>query len=83
MDESINIAVGSSLQIALGMTPLLVLCGWIMHQPMTLLFDPLQTGVIGVVVFVVNFVIIDGKSNWLEGAMLLVSKDFLFSFLHY
>jgi len=70
MDLAIGVAVGSSVQIALLVTPLLVILGWIVDQPMTLHFEIFETAVMFISVIVVNSLISDGKSNWFEGAML-------------
>ncbi|KAG9653244.1 calcium/proton exchanger, partial [Aureobasidium melanogenum] len=69
MDLAIGVAIGSSLQISLFVTPFLVLLGWAMGQPMTLHFQMFETVVFFVSVLVVNYLIADGKSNYLEGAM--------------
>ncbi|EOD50132.1 putative calcium proton exchanger protein [Neofusicoccum parvum UCRNP2] len=69
MDLAINVAIGSSMQIALFVTPFLVLLGWAMGQPMTLHFQTFETVVFFLSVLVVNYLIQDGKSNYLEGAM--------------
>jgi Ca2+:H+ antiporter len=71
MDLAINVAIGSSLQIALLVTPFLVILGWIIDQPMTLHFETFETVVFFLSVLVVNYLIQDGESNYLEGAMLL------------
>lgn len=71
MDLAIGVAIGSSLQIALFVTPFLVILGWIIGQPMTLHFQLFETVVFFVSVLVVNYLIQDGKSNYLEGAMCL------------
>lgn len=42
LDLSLSIAVGSTIQVALGILPLLVLIGWAMGQPMSLFFDAFQ-----------------------------------------
>ncbi|KAJ1565051.1 hypothetical protein HK096_004839 [Nowakowskiella sp. JEL0078] len=73
MDLVIGIAVGSSMQIALFVTPLCVIAGWIFSTPMSLAFGPLETVVLFVSVFVTNSLISDGESNWLEGALLMGS----------
>jgi len=70
MDLAIGVAVGSSVQIALLVTPLLVVLGWIVDKPMTLHFDLFETSIMFISVIVVNSLISDGKSNWFEGAML-------------
>ncbi|KAG9293256.1 hypothetical protein G9A89_010627 [Geosiphon pyriformis] len=77
MDLCIGVAVGSSMQIALGMTPLLVILGWILGEPLTLFFDTFETCVLVVAILIVNYLISDGKSNWLEGAMLLASYSII------
>lgn len=71
MDLAIGVAIGSSMQIALFVTPFLVILGWIIGQPMTLHFQLFETVTFFVSVLVVNYLIQDGKSNYLEGAMCL------------
>ncbi|ABN65193.2 Ca2+/H+ antiporter [Scheffersomyces stipitis CBS 6054] len=71
MDLAIGVAVGSSLQIAIFVTPFMVLIGWVIDVPMSLYFSTFETAVMVVSVFITNLVILDGESNWLEGAMLL------------
>lgn len=71
MDLAIGVAIGSSMQIALFVTPFMVILGWIIGQPMTLHFQLFETVVFFLSVLVVNYLIQDGKSNYLEGAMCL------------
>ncbi len=71
MDLAVGVAIGSSLQIALFVTPFLVMLGWAIGQPMTLNFEPFETVVFFLSVLVVNYLIQDGKSNYLEGCMCL------------
>ncbi|KAF9373445.1 hypothetical protein CPB97_000533 [Podila verticillata] len=79
MDLAIGVAIGSSMQIALFVTPLLVIVGWILvaagtlgaGHHMNLLFNTFETCVMFVSVLIVNYLIQDGESNWLEGVMLL------------
>jgi Ca2+:H+ antiporter len=71
MDLAIGVAIGSSMQIALFVTPFMVILGWIIGQPMTLHFQGFETVVFFLSVLVVNYLIQDGKSNYLEGAMCL------------
>lgn len=73
MDLAIGVAIGSSLQIAIFVTPFLVLVGWIMDVPMSLYFSMYETAVIFVSVFITNSLILDGSSNWLEGVMLVAT----------
>lgn len=71
MDLAIGVAIGSSLQIALFVTPFLVLLGWAMDRAMTLHFQMFETVVFFLSVLVVNYLIADGSSNYLEGCMCL------------
>ncbi|KAJ3099644.1 hypothetical protein HDU97_002902 [Phlyctochytrium planicorne] len=73
MDLTISIAIGSSLQICLFATPFCVIAGWILDKNMTMAFGVFETAVVFTTVYVVNSLIADGKSNWLEGAMLLAT----------
>ncbi|KAH6960618.1 Sodium/calcium exchanger protein-domain-containing protein [Fusarium avenaceum] len=70
MDLAIGVAVGSSIQIALLLTPFMVILGWIMDKPMTLYFTLFETVCLFVSAFIVNFLVLDGRSNYLEGALL-------------
>jgi Ca2+:H+ antiporter len=69
MDLAMGVAIGSSMQIALLVTPFLVILGWIINKDMTLHFELFETVVFFLSVLVVTYVIQDGKSNYLEGAM--------------
>ncbi|KAF4992820.1 hypothetical protein FDECE_13606 [Fusarium decemcellulare] len=71
MDLAMGVAIGSSIQIALLVTPFLVIVGWIIGSEMTLHFETFQTVAFSVSVLVVTYTVQDGKSNYLEGAMLL------------
>jgi len=73
MELSMAVAVGSSLQIALFVAPVLVLAGLVFNQPMDLSFNPFELVAVGVAVLLGNSTISDGKSNWLEGALLLAT----------
>lgn len=93
MELTIGVAVGSSIQIAVGLVPVLVVVGWGLGQDLTLFFEVsdafparvaketddgmcfryaqnFETIVLFVSVLLVNLLISDGKSNWLEGVML-------------
>jgi Ca2+:H+ antiporter len=72
MDLSLAIALGSGAQIALFVAPLLVLLGFVMGQPMNLLFDGFEVAAVAIAVGLVNLIIHDGESTWLEGVQLLV-----------
>ncbi|KAL2849862.1 Sodium/calcium exchanger protein-domain-containing protein [Aspergillus pseudoustus] len=73
MDLSIGVSVGSSIQIAIFVTPLVVILGWCMDKDMNLYFTLFETISLFVTVFVVNFLVLDGKSNYLEGALLIAA----------
>lgn len=73
MDLSLSVAVGSSMQIALFVAPVLVLAGWAMGQPMDLDFNPFELVSVTVAVFLANSISSDGQSNWLEGVLLLAT----------
>jgi len=68
---SLGVAVGSSIQIALFVIPFITTLGWILGKPLTLLFDPFESVVLFLSVLTVNYVVQDGKSNWLEGMILM------------
>lgn len=73
MDLAIGVAVGSSIQIALFVTPVIVLLGWILAKGMTLYFSLFETISLFVSAFIVNFLVLDGRSNYLEGALLIAA----------
>ncbi len=73
MDLSLSVAVGSSMQIALFVAPLLVIVGAFMGQPMDLDFNNFELLSVAVAVLVANSISGDGKSNWLEGTLLLAT----------
>ena len=65
------IAIGSSTQIAVFVAPLMVLIAWALGVPLTFEFGKLETVSVFLAVMIANLIAADGKSNWLEGAMLL------------
>jgi len=73
MDLSVGVAIGSSVQIALLVIPVLVLLGWIIGQPLSLYFYAFETIVLLLAVIIVNAIIGDGESNWLEGTLLMAT----------
>lgn len=72
MDLSLGIAYGSSLQIALLVAPLLVFGSLALEQPMTLVFNTYELIALVGAAVLSSFIAVDGESNWLEGAQLLV-----------
>ena len=73
MDLSFAISMGSSTQIAVFIAPLMVIVAWALGVPLTFEFGILETVSAFLAVLIVNSIAADGKSNWLEGAMLLSS----------
>jgi Ca2+:H+ antiporter len=71
MDLAYHIAVGSSMQIALFVAPVLVFLSYAIGQPMNLLFTTFEVITVGLAVAIVSLVAVDGESNWMEGVMLL------------
>jgi Ca2+:H+ antiporter len=72
MDAAINIAVGSSIQIALFVAPLLVFLSYLIGpRPMDLIFTPLEVLAVGTCVGIMAFCANDGESHWMEGVQLL------------
>jgi Ca2+:H+ antiporter len=72
MDLAVNIAIGSSAQIALFVAPLLVLASFVVgDHPMALVFNGYELGALVLAVLIANFLTQDGESNWFEGLQLL------------
>lgn len=72
MDLSLGIALGSALQIALFVAPVLVFASYLRPHPMDLLFTTLEVVAVILACLIARMVAEDGESNWLEGAMLLM-----------
>jgi Ca2+:H+ antiporter len=73
MDLSVSVAMGSSMLVALLVAPLLVLVGLAIGQPMDLSFNLFEVVAVAVAVTVANLISLDGRSNWLEGVLLLAN----------
>ena len=71
MDLALNIALGSSTQVALLVAPLLVLAGVILGQNMNLIFRPFEVAAIAMATIVTAIITLDGESHWFEGVQLL------------
>jgi Ca2+:H+ antiporter len=72
MNLSINIAIGSSAQIALFVAPLLVLASFVFGpEPMALVFNGFEVAALVLAVMIANRVTAEGESNWFEGVQLL------------
>ncbi len=67
-----NICIGSAIQVALVIAPLLVIMSWLMGRPMTLVFgNPLDLFAIAGAAFTVNAIAADGETTWFEGVLLI------------
>ena len=73
MDLAVGIAIGSSIQVALVVAPLLVFMGVLFGKPMDLAFTTMEVVSVALAVAVASSVIRDGESDWLEGAFLLIA----------
>jgi Ca2+:H+ antiporter len=72
MDAAITIAVGSSIQVALFVAPVLVFLSYLIAPaPMDLRFTTLEVVAVGISVWIMSIVAQDGESNWMEGVQLL------------
>lgn len=72
MDLAVNIAIGSSAQIALFVAPVLVIASFFVGpSPLALVFNGFELGAVLLAILVANFVTNDGESNWFEGVQLL------------
>jgi Ca2+:H+ antiporter len=71
MTLAVEIAVGSSAQIALLVGPAIVLYSFVIGRPMSLLFNPFEIAAIALSVVSAALVVVDGESNWVEGLQLL------------
>ena len=77
MDLSLAIAIGSSVQIAVFVAPLMVAFAGVMKVDLSLECGILETAATLMSVLVANFILNDGKTNWLEGVMLLACYTIL------
>jgi Ca2+:H+ antiporter len=72
MDLSVNIAIGSSAQVALFVAPVLVLASLVLGpHPLALVFNGFELGALLLAVLIANYVTQDGESTWFEGVQLL------------
>lgn len=71
MELALGITVGSSVQIALLVAPLLVFISHLVHQPMSLVFTPLEIGGITLAALITAMISFDGETTWFEGAQLI------------
>ncbi|KAF9948377.1 hypothetical protein BGZ70_002241 [Mortierella alpina] len=73
LDRSVALMIGSCMQISLLVTPLLILLGWIIDEPMTFRFSLMEAVILAGSVLMVNYLIQDNETNWLEGGLLLAA----------
>ncbi|OQS05963.1 dynein heavy chain [Thraustotheca clavata] len=81
MELAMGVAVGSATQISLFVVPVTVVAGWILNQPMTLAFPTFEAVTYVTSIVVVYAIVADGRSNWLEGSMLLTIILLIYHFL--
>ena len=72
MEFAMAVSYGSSLQVALFVAPVLVILGALLGHPMDLVFTPLEVAAVGAAVGISALIALDGESNWLEGALLII-----------
>ncbi len=77
MELSLGIAIGSSLQIALFVAPLLVFLSLAFGRELTLVFNEFELAALAAAVVIGALISLDGESNWLEGAQLLIVYSIL------
>jgi Ca2+:H+ antiporter len=73
MDLAVSIAMGSTLQVALFVAPVLVLIGFFTGRPLDLFFNLFELAAIGATMLIANAITQDGESNWFEGVQLLAA----------
>jgi len=83
VDVTLEIAIGSSTQIALFVAPALVFISLLVTHPMDFVFSTFEIAAVGLATLLVAFISLDGRSNWLEGAQLtgayvIISISFYF-----
>ena len=71
MDVSIEIAIGSSTQIALFVAPMLVFASLLVGEPMDFIFTGIEIAAVAFSALILGFIALDGRSNWIEGVQLV------------
>jgi Ca2+:H+ antiporter len=72
MDLAASIAIGSSVQVALFVAPILVFVGLLLGHPLDLAFSTFEVASVTLAVWITSTIVHDAESNWLEGAFLLL-----------
>jgi Ca2+:H+ antiporter len=71
LDITVEIAIGSSTQVAMFVAPLLVFASVVIHHPIDFVFTGFEIGIVALATLIVTVMSLDGETNWLEGAQLL------------
>jgi Ca2+:H+ antiporter len=71
VDVTLEIAIGSSTQIALFVAPVLVFISLAVGHPMDFVFSTFEVAAVGLSALLMTLISLDGESNWLEGAQLV------------
>lgn len=77
MDLTVATATGDSLLVALFVVPVLVFVGQLIDQPIDLNFNPFQVVAVAIAIAITNLITFGGRSNWLDGTMLLATYTIL------
>ncbi|MBS1806251.1 MAG: calcium/proton exchanger [Acidobacteria bacterium] len=73
MDLCLSICIGSSVQIALFVAPVLVFASYLLGNPMQLVFSPLEIAGIALAIITLQMIVNDGETVWFEGAELIAA----------
>jgi Ca2+:H+ antiporter len=73
MDLAVSAVTGDSLLVALFVAPILVFVGHFLGQPIDLNFNPFEVSVMAIAVLATNLITVGGRSNWLDGSLLLAT----------
>jgi Ca2+:H+ antiporter len=73
LDTTLEIAIGSSTQVALFIAPALVFISLVVRHPMDFVFSTFEVAAVGLSTLIVTFISHDGRSNWLEGLQLVAA----------
>jgi Ca2+:H+ antiporter len=71
VDVTLEIAIGSSVQVALFVAPVLVFISLLVGHPMDFVFSTFEIAAVGLSTLIVALICLDGRTNWLEGAQLI------------
>jgi Ca2+:H+ antiporter len=71
LDATMEIAVGSSVQVAMFVAPVVVFASILIGNPMDFVFNAFEVGIVFMGTLIAGLISQDGRSNWLEGAQLL------------